>query len=151
MMNTHVPYPFSVPRRAVTLVVLALVVGAWVWHVATPAAGHKARRAAPGHTGSDCPNTGTPNESRSVEGYNHFDIPAGEFQETIDCFMRQSGLGVGWDGNLAPQKIETRAIRNKTMRSRDALAWMLSVTPLEVLPSTDAHDRAVWLVRRTDR
>jgi hypothetical protein len=150
-MKLSVPYPFAGARRVVGLVVFAAVVGVCVWHVAAPAANNKTLSAAPRHTRIDCPDTFTPNDSHSIEAYHHFDVPAGQFQETLECFMNQSGLAVGWDGTLAPEKVETRATGKKRMRSVDALVWMLSGSKLEVVPSSDERDTALWLVRRTER
>jgi hypothetical protein len=148
-MKLNTSYPLSVVRRAVASVAFAIVVGVCTWHVAAPAARLETLSAASRHTGVDCPRTWTSNESRSIEAYHQFDVPAGEFQETLECFMNQSGLAVGWtDVNLAPASVRTRAIRRKTMRAIDALAWMVSGSTVEVVPSNDPRDTALWLVRR---
>jgi hypothetical protein len=149
-MKLNIPYSFSVARLAVALVVFAIVVGICVWHVAPSAARSETLSAAPRHADVACPSTWRPNESRSIEAYHQFDVPAGEFQETLQCFMNQSGLVVGWAVTLAPETVKTRAIREKNMRAIDALVRMVSGSKLEVLPSTNPRDTALWLVRRTD-
>lgn len=148
-MKNNVTYRFAVARRAVALLVFATFVCVCVWHFEAPAARHQTLSAAPRHAGSDCPNTWTPNESRSIEAYHNFDVPAGEFQVALDCFLNQSGLGVGWtDMNLAPDNVKTRSAKGYK-RSMDVLVEMVSGSKLEVVPPTDARNTTLWLVLKT--